>query len=169
MSEQYNEDEAIDFLQESVEFEVHVLNLESSILFKTKTLKEWNEELAIPTVSSNQDISIAQLETLHLKALNTIEIVMSNLTIARSAYIAAKSNHEANMIRNHKIISDEIESEGRRKPTNEYINKLCELRCLKTFKIFAMSDLIYNFWNTQSYKLNQFNERLTSLNYTKRT
>ena len=169
MSEQYNEDEAIDFLQESVEFEVHVLNLESSILFKTKTLKEWNEELAIPTVSSNQDISIAQLETLHLKALNTIEIVMSNLTIARSAYIAAKSNHEANMIRNHKIISDEIESEGRRKPTNEYINKLCELRCLKTFKIFAMSDLIYNFWNTKSYKLNQFNERLTSLNYTKRT
>ena len=168
MSEQYNEDEAIDFLQESVEFEVHVLNLESSILFKTKTLKEWNEELAIPTVSSNQDISIAQLETLHLKALNTIEIVMSNLTIARSAYIAAKSNHEANMIRNHKIISDEIESEGRRKPTNEYINKLCELRCLKTFKIFAMSDLIYNFWNTQSYKLNQLNERLTILNYTKR-
>lgn len=162
-----DQDNAIDFLQESVEFEVHVLNLENSILFKNKTLGQWNTELAIPTVSTNQDISLSQLEMLHLKALNTIEVVMSNLSIARSSYIAAKSNHEANMIRNHKITREEIEATGKR-PTNDFVQKLCEERCLKTFKIYAMSDLIYNFWNTQSYKLNQLNERLTSLNYTKR-
>lgn len=162
------EEDAIDFLQESLEFEAHVLNLESSIMFKNKTLLDWNIELAIPTVSTNQDISMEALERLHLKALNTIETVMSNLSIARSAYIAAKSNHEANLIRTHKIISEEIEEEGRRKPTNEYLSKLTEHRCLRTFKVYAMSDLVYNFWNTQSYKLNQLNERLTSLNYTKR-
>lgn len=162
-----SEDVAIDFLQESTEFEVHVLNLETSIVFKGKTLQQWNQELAIPTVSTNQDVSITQLEMMHLKALNSIETVMSNLAIARSAYIAAKSNHEANMIRNHKSTREEIEATGKR-PTNDFVQKLCEERCLNTFKVYSMSDLIYNFWNTQSYKLNQLNERLTSLNYTKR-
>lgn len=166
MSQNYEEC-GIDFLQESTDFEVHVLNLESSIVFKGKTLSQWNKELAIPTVSTDQDISLAQLEMLHLKALNTIETVMSNLSIARSAYIAAKSNHEANMIRNHKSTREELESTGKR-PTNDFVQKVCEERCLKTFKIYSMSDLIFSFWNTQSYKLNQFNERLTSLNYTKR-
>lgn len=168
MSEEQVQDDVVDFLQESSEFEAHLINLENSIVFKGKTLDQWNRELAIPTVSVSQDLSIAQLEQLHAKALNTIEVVMSNLSIARSAFIASKSNHEVNLLRSYKAISEELDIEGRRKPSNEYINKLCELRCLKTFKIYAMSDLIYNFWNTQSYKLNQLNERLTSLNYTKR-
>jgi len=156
-----------DFLEDSTQFEVHVMTLENSIIFKNKSLIQWNEELAIPTVSANEDISIAQLETLHLKALNTIETVMTNLSIARSSYLAAKSNHEINMIRSHKVIREEIEGTTR-KPTNDFINKLCEERCLNTFKVYAMSDLIFNFWQDQSYKLKQLNERLTSLNYTKR-
>lgn len=168
MSEEYENTDAIDFLQESTEFEVHVLNLETSLVFKGKTLDQWNKELAIPTVSVSQDISTAQLQMLHMKALNTIETVMSNLAIARSAYIAAKSNHEANMIRNHKRTREEIETTGKR-PTNEFVQKLCEERCLNTFKTYAMSDLVFNFWQDQSYKLKQLNERLTSLNYTQRT
>lgn len=156
-----------DYLEESTQFEVHVMTLENSIIFKDKSLIQWNQELAIPTVSANQDISIAQLETLHLKALNTIETVMTNLSIARCSYLAAKSNHEINMISNHRVIREEVEGMGK-KPTNDFINKLCEERCLNTFKIYAMSDLIFNFWQDQSYKLKQLNERLTSLNYTKR-
>lgn len=162
------EEEGIDFLQESLEFEAHVVNLENSIMFKNKTLNQWNTELAIPTISVSQDISITQLQMLHMKALNTIETVMSNLAIARGAYIAAKSNHEANMIRSHKQTRAEIETSGKR-PTNEFVQKLCEERCLNTFKKYAMSDLVFNFWQDQSYKLKQLNERLTSLNYTQRS
>ena len=171
MTDNLTQEETPDFLQESSEFEAHLLNLETSIVFKGRTLVQWNEHLAIPTVSVTQDISVSQLEQLHAKALNTIETVMSNLAIARSAFIAAKSNHEVNLLRSYRDLSEEFSNsttEGRRKPSNEYLNKLCEVRCLKTFKIYAMSDLLYNFWNTQSYKLNQLNERLTSLNYTKR-
>lgn len=156
-----------DFLEDSTQFEIHVMTLENSIIFKNKSLIQWNEELAIPTVSADQDISMAQLETLHLKALNTIETVMSNLAISRSSYLAAKSNHEINMISNHRVIREEVELSGKR-PTNDFINKLCEEHCLNTFKVYAMSDLIFNFWQDQSYKLKQLNERLTSLNYTKR-
>lgn len=159
--------EDIDFLQESTEFEVHVLNLENSIVFKNKTLDQWNKDLAIPTVSASQDITITELEMLHLKALNTIEIVMSNLSIARSSYLAAKSNHEVNMIRNNKVIRQEIETANKR-PTNDFVQKLCEERCLRTYKILSFSEIIFEFFQTQSYKLSKFNERLTSLNYTKR-
>lgn len=160
-----NEEE--DFLQNSLEFEAWVLNIEASIMFKGKSLIDWNTTLSIPTVSADTELTVSEVELLHNQALNTIETVMSNLSIAKSAYYSAKSNHEISMIRNRKMILDEFNNDNKKPPSSENIEKLCLLRSMKTYKIYVMSEIIHEFWNVQSFKLSRFNERLTSINYIK--
>ena len=163
----FNNDHQEDFLQDSMEFEAWLLNTEASIMFKGKSLADWSEVLRIPTVSVDRELTITELELLHNRALGLIEEVMSNLAIAKSANYSAKSSHELAMIRCRKSLIDAYSVEGRKLPTNDNIEKLCINSCIKTYKIFVMSEVICEFWNIQSFKLSRFNERLTSLNYAK--
>ena len=104
---------------------------------------------------------------MHLKTLSSIEIVMSNLSIARSVFLRAKSEHEENMLRTYKQVREELERLNKR-PTIDFVQKLCEEQCISTSSRLNLSEIIFEFFQTQSYKLKQLNERLTSLNYTKR-
>lgn len=156
-----------DLIEESLNFELYVLEIENSLVFKGRSLDQWNKELAIPTIGVRQDLSMVELETMHLKTLSSIETVMSNLAISRSIYLRAKSEHEENMIRTYSIVRDELELANKR-PTNDFVQKICEERCLTTRNRFNLSEIIFEFFQTQSYKLKQLNERLTSLNFTKR-
>lgn len=156
------------FLQDSLEFEAWICNIEASIIFKTKSLKDWNTLLNIPTITNNQELSNIELEMLNHRALNMVEIVMSNLAIAKSGYFSAKANHELDMIRVRKNIQTEYSTTNRKLPSNENLEKLCLLECMRSYKLFVMSEIIQEFWNVQSYKLNQYNTRLTSLNISKR-
>ena len=160
-------EESLDFLQESMEFENWVLTMGSSLIFKGNSLDDWNKELQIPTVSSSSELSLSEVEVLNGKALSLIEVVMSNLSIAKSSFFAAKAAHEINMIKTRRSIIESCELANSRIPSNENLEKQCSLTCLKTYKILMMSEIVFEFWNIQSFKLNRFNERLTSINISK--
>lgn len=156
-----------DFLQSSMEFEAWLINMQASTMFLGKSLIDWSAELSIPTVSSDSEMTVTEVELLHNRTINSIEIVMTNLAIAKSAFLAAKSSHEIAMIRCRKAIMDHNTLEGKKNPSNESLEKLCLLRCMKTYLIFSMSEVIHDFWNIQSFKLSRLSERLTSINYIK--
>ena len=160
-------EETLDFLQESMEFENWVLTMGASLMFKGKSLDDWNNTLQIPTVSSTSELNLSEVEILNGKALSLIEIVMSNLSIAKSSFFAAKAAHEINMIKTRRNIIDLCESTNKRIPSNDNLEKQCSLDCLKTYKILMMSEIVFEFWNIQSFKLNRFNERLTRINISK--
>lgn len=167
MSDDVNIIDPEDFLQSSLEFEAWLINMQASTMFLGKSLLDWRDELNIPTVSSDTEMTVTEVELLHNRTINLIETVMSNLAVAKSAYLAAKSSHEIAMIRTRKAIMDRNALEGKKNPSNEALEKQCQYLCERTFLIFSMSEVIHDFWNTQSFKLSRLSERLTSINYIK--
>lgn len=159
--------EELDLLQESVELESWVMTVGSSLVFNGKSLDDWNSFLKIPTVSNSSEMTLPELEMLNTRALSLIESVMSNLASSKTSFFSAKAAYEIAMIKKRNAIFKEHELSNLRLPSSENLEKRCTFECLKAYKTLLLSEVVYEFWNVQSYKLNRYNERLTSINITK--
>lgn len=156
-------------LGDSVEYESWLINIESSITFRGKNLSSWTEELNIPTLSIDSELSIQELELLNQRLINLISIVMDNLALSRAAANGAKLNYELGVINQKRILCDIAEQEGRRIPSKDTLNDLASERCSQLFRQLGRSELVFEYWNTQSYKLKNLDSRITSLSFAKRT
>ena len=166
MSEEINNEIDTSFLEDVTEFQSWVLNVEASIVYKGKSLKDWAISLEVPsTVSSN--LSLEEVEKFNNKLIILTETIMSNLAIAKAAYFSAKAGHALEMLKQRNRITDNVSSSGRKLPSAENLEKQCLSRCVSTWKLELMNEVVYEFWNTQSYKLSHLHSRATSLNILK--
>lgn len=155
-------------LDDCTDLQAWVLNTENSIVYKGKSLKQWTTALQIPnTISTN--MSIEEVEMINNSLLKLTETVMSNLAIAKASYFAAKATHDIEMLKARNKILDEIDknSTSKRAPSNEAIEKLANTKCMNTWTLQFKTEITYEFWNVQSYKLNHLHSRMTSLNILK--
>lgn len=158
-----------ELLEDSVEYEAWLINTESSITFRGNNLATWTEELCIPTISLDSELSINELELLNQRIINITDVVMNNLSLAKIAFSAAKTNYELDLMNNKRILCDTFILEGKRIPGNETLTSLAAEKCQKSFRIMARSELVFEYWNTQSYKLIRLDSRMTSLGVAKRS
>lgn len=156
-------------LDDCTDLQAWVLNTEASIVYKGKSLKEWVTALRIPaTISTN--MSIEEVETINNQLLILTETVMSNLSIAKASHYAAKAAHDIEMLKARDKVLDELSNNGsttKRAPSSETIEKLCYSKCINTWTLQFKTEITYEFWNVQSYKLSHLHSRMTSLNILK--
>lgn len=160
------EDELMD---QSTEYETLLINLESSITFKNKSLAQWNQELAIPILSDGSEPTQHELEVLNTKFINLTEVVYSNLSISKSSSVMVNANYERKLISKKREIEESRELANSRKLSVDSLNTQALLQCEQEFNNKIISDCLLQFWESQAYKLKNLNDRLTTLHISKRS
>lgn len=160
------EDELMD---QSTEYETLLINLESSITFKNKSLAQWSQELSIPVIGNGEEPTQHELEVLNTQYINLTEIVYSNLAIAKSSSIVVNSYYERILITKKRNIEEARELANARKLSAESLNNQAFLQCEQEFNNKIRSECLLQFWESQAYKLKNLNDRLTSLHISKRS
>lgn len=155
------------FLEDSQAYEVWLVTVMNSVVYRDKSLQEWESCLNLPDASSS--INPDEVEKFNNKLLNLTEIIGSNTAYSKVAYLKAEAAHKEAMLKERANILIEIEGSIKRAPSADSMEKLCETRCIKSLKIYESSRAIYEFWNTHSFKLNRLHDRMTSLNILKKT
>ena len=158
-----------ELFEDSIEYESWLINVEASITFKGKSLSDWTQELSIPTISLARELNVNELELLSQRMINVVEIVMSNLGSANSAYLSSKIEHELNYANKRRIITDSYSESGKRIPSKETLDSIVLEECEETYRKMSRSSLIHEYWNNQSYKLHRLDNYIKSLNIAKRT
>lgn len=161
-------DETFNFLEDSQAYEIWLVTVMNSIVYRNKSLQEWEEHLNLPDASSS--INSEQVEEYNNKLINLTETIMSNTAYSKVAYLKAEAQHKELMLRARESILEDIarSNSGKRSPSVDALDKMCELKCIDSFKIQENSKAIFEFWNTHSYKLNRLHDRMTSLNILKK-
>ena len=152
-------------VSDSSSYETWFLSVLNSVVFRGKTLEEWEEELRLPDASSS--INLEVLEEFNNKLLNITQVIGRNLATARSVHLQAESKHQIAMLLAREEILEKLPA-VQRAPSAESLEKLSELKCLESLKLKLISETIFEFWNTHSFKCNRLNERITSLNILKK-
>ena len=156
--------EEVDLLESTFDYESWAINMEAGLTYKGKSIDQWSKELAINI--KDVDYTLDEIEKLNYKALTIIEIVMTNVSLTKATFFASKAQHALALQKARTTVLKDLAVTGK-KPGQEAIEKLCLDKCNKTWRLQFMSEIIFEFWNTQSFKLNQINSRLTSLNIIK--
>ena len=158
---------SFNFLEDSQDYEIWLVTVMNSVVYRDKSLQEWEAFLNLPDASAS--INPDEVEKFNNKLINLTEIVMSNTAYSKVAYLKAEAAHKEAMLKERSKILTELEGSIKRAPSADSMEKMCEHRCIKSFKILESSRAIYEFWNTHSYKLNRLHDRMTSLNILKKT
>ena len=153
-----------DFLETSFDFESWALKVEYSVTYKQKSLAEWSEELATPRIS--EDMEFSDIEKLNIQVVELSETIHKNLAITKAAFYAARAAHSISMQKARQEILDNLDS-SKRSPSQESMEKLCLDKCMSTWRISFMAEILFEFWTTHSFKLSRLDSRLTSLNILK--
>lgn len=136
-----------------------------SITYKQRTLEDWAEELIIPEVCSN---NLEEIELANYRAIKNTEVVGKHLSLSKATFLLSKASYQSKLNKEKNIIVEEIESSStKRLPSQENLERMALNKSQKEWRVMLKSEIIYEFWQTQSYKLNQIHTRLTSLNIIK--
>ncbi len=154
------------FIEDSEKYEAWLATIINTVTFEGNTLAEWDEALSLPDASSSMNPE--EVEKFNNQLLNLTETVGKNTAYAKVAYLKAETHHKVAMLVARDDILSDLEGTMRKPPSADNMEKMCEYRCLSTLKVVESSKLIYEFWNTHSYKINKLHERLTSLNILKK-
>lgn len=156
-----------DLLEDSQKYENWFVTVINSILYKDKTLQEWEEFLNLPDASSS--VSPDEVEQFNNKLLNLTEIIMSNCAYSKVTYLKAEAMHKESLLKAREAILNELSlATVKKSPSADAMEKMCEMRCIDSFKLLETSRAIFEFWNIHSFKLNRLHDRLTSLNILKK-
>lgn len=163
-----NEEQVQTFLDDSHNYELWLVSIINSIVYRDKSLAEWENHLNLPDASASTNPD--EVEAYNNKLINLTETIMSNTAYSKVAFLKADAQHkEALLVARGEILAEiEKANSGKRAPSADSMEKMCETRCLKSYKLLESSRAIYEFWNTHSYKLNRLHDRMTSLNILKK-
>lgn len=163
-----NESQIQSFLDDSHTYEIWLVSIINSIVYRDKSLAEWENHLNLPdaSMSTNPD----EVEAYNNKLINLTETIMSNTAYSKVAFLKAEAHHKEALLKAREEIIEEITiaNSGKRAPSADSMEKMCETKCLKSYKLLESSRAIFEFWNTHSYKLNRLHDRMTSLNILKK-
>ena len=149
-------------LEDNFEFESYYLKSINSLTFESKSLDEWSDELQIEIPANEDFLTLKDINILNNQILNITEIVYSNLAKTKSTYYAAKANHSLKIQSTRKEILSSLDS-TKRAPSADLLEKMCLDANIKSYRQLLMCEIIYEFWNTQSYKLSQIQNRMTTI------
>lgn len=136
-----------------------------TITYKSKTLDDWSDQLLMPEYDLQ---SLDQVEQYNQKAIRMTELVATHTSLTKSAYYLAKASFTQKLHTEKMNVSDESSKEvGKRLPSADTLERLAMDRSLKEWRIMVKAEIIFEFWNTHSFKMNAINSRLTSLNILK--
>lgn len=136
-----------------------------AITYRHKSLEDWASELSIPEVISN---NAEEIELINRAAIKNLEIVGTHLSLSKSSYLLAKAKYQLQLNKEKNLIVEEIESTStKRLPSQENLERMALNNSQKEWRTMLKAEIVYEFWQAQSYKLNQINARLTSLNVMK--
>lgn len=135
-----------------------------SITYKTKTLDEWSQELSLPDLDLHL---LDNVEKYNNSAIKITEKVGRHLSLTKASYYLAKAAFSHKIHTEKMNISKSIEGTNKKLPSQDNLERLALDKSTKEWRLMIKSELIYEFWLTHSYKINQINARLTSLNVLK--
>lgn len=157
------------FLDDSLEYEAWLLNIEASITYKNKSLIQWLEELAMPYIDTTSELTPAEIDIVHNKYINLTEVVYTNLALVRSADKIATAIFDTELTKKKQEIEEQRSEAGLKRFTAESLNNAAMNQCERSYKNKILNECLLCFWETQSYKLKNLNDRLTSLHMAKRS
>lgn len=134
----------------------------NSLLFRSKSLNEWTAELSFSGLTD--DLSLEELERYNGNFIRQSEIVMTNLSYARSSMDLAKLQYTRRMFALKESILDNRSSAGARAPSKEVLEIMAMKVAADDYSAFQISEILLEFWITMHAKLKLINDRLTSMN-----
>lgn len=135
-----------------------------SIKYKDKTLVEWSQKLTLPNLDLQ---SLNEIEHANIQAMKITELIGLHASLTKSSYLLAKASYQNKLNIEKNNILDELVNSPKRAPSQDTLERMALNNCLKEWRLMVKSELVYEFWQTHSYKLNQIHNRLTSLNILK--
>jgi hypothetical protein len=137
-----------------------------SIKYKGKTLEDWAVELSLPDVDFQ---ILEEVEFLNKRAIQLTEKIYSNTSLSKSTYYLAKASYNQKLHNEKCSISDSISDSGstKRLPSQDNLERMALEKSMKEWRLMVKAEIIFEFWQTHNYKINQINTRLTSLNILK--
>ena len=129
--------------------------------FRNKTIEEWLEATAIPTISP--DISLDEMEKLNLFAINLIETVNKNYSYAKSSFDLSALKY-AGAYQKEKISLIQQCKDAKTKVPNADLLETITVNNIKDIYLAQkIAELFYEFWRGVHAKVKSFDGRLTSI------
>lgn len=166
MINMYNNSLDIDeeMLQTSMDFEAFLLNVEASLIFKNKSLKEWYDLVKLPVIPVDRELSAIEIDLINQNIFNISEIILSNFSLSKSLYLISKNKLETERYKNKKKLETDYQLNNKKLPnTKKAFDELVEETCIKYINICYRAEAVMEFWKEQVTKLNIMNSRMTSL------
>lgn len=139
--------------------------VDNTLLFENKTIKTWVQELTLPEIPEQVDVS--DLTLLHITANKFSEIIYSNLAIAKIRLVGTKAALTKKTNVSEFDIREAISKDPNKKlPTASVVENRAFNNSLDEMHAQTVSEIFCEFWKTQAQKLDSFNNRLTTLSYT---
>lgn len=138
-----------------------------SLKYEGKTLSEWNEELEFPFIDDDDDLAV-RFQEISICYIKLNEVIHSNLGIAKAAYHMAELYYRNRMTKKKAEIRRNIEAKNQTKGTSrmpgiDTLEAMAEADCLSEYASLKISEIIFEFWQTMSFRLKNIDSRLTSL------
>lgn len=134
-----------------------------SITYLNKNLDTWAKELSLPDL----DLQIFdQVEQYNQSAIKLTELIATHCSLTKASFYSAKAAYSSKMHRVKCDITDAIADAGgtKRAPSQDTLERLAHDKSLKEWRVMIKAEIVYEFWQTHSYKINQIHGRLTSMN-----
>lgn len=164
-----DEEVALQLAEGLSDFERHFYISNNGIAFRGKTLEAWSKEVVIPSIDNVR--STEDLERFNHIVLEMTEVIMSNLSYAKSSFDMIRLQYKSrkrseiysivNSYRNQDTSNNRTRS---RMPSAEVVRDMAESNISELYTSYKLAELFYEFWKNQYDKLKLVDSRLTSLN-----
>lgn len=143
----------------------------NSITFEGKTLSEWTELLEFPFIDEDQNLQ-TQLIGITNRYIELNEIIHVNLAISKASFHLSELSYRNTMSRTKAEIRRNIEAKNLKKGTSrmpgiDTLEAMAEGTCLSQYSSLKLSEIVYEYWQTMSFKLRNIDSRLTNLSILK--
>lgn len=166
MEQQTNEDTVV---EETITTEDGYTSLvkyvETLLLYKGKSIEQWAQELALPSIPYHVDRDIVL--NLNRVSVSLTDTIYTNLALSKSVLTGAKSAYEKAYNTAYIKVEETFPKDEKKRLTAEARASLAREATMKEKTTLTISEFFYEFWKHQADKIEQFNTRLTSINISK--
>lgn len=151
-------------IDSTTELETQIAVIEDGLVFRRKTINQWIEDITLPYLDSK--MSVTEIQDFNFKFIAINEIVMSNLSYAKSYNEISKAQYEIALTKSIERITNAIKADStKRMPGIDVMNKQASMSCIKEFTALKITEVFLEFWRVHYDRLKLLDSRLSNINY----
>ncbi len=151
-------------IDSTVELETQIAIIEDGLVFRRKTINQWIDEISLPYLDSK--MSVTEIQEFNYKFIAINEVIMSNLSYAKSYNEISKAQYEIALTKSIERITIAIKADAtKRMPGIDILNKQASMSCIKEYTALKITEVFLEFWRVHYDRLKLIDSRLSNINY----